>query len=115
MAVGWRGGYARRLQQQRGESMPALADYDFWLACKRPIEFITSAAVGFPVEIYWTASIVTGVGEKYSYQIMPVSDREGGPFWEWHLDTNEQFFESPLLAAEAFVRAFGSFQQGGHD
>jgi hypothetical protein len=85
---------------------------ELWVASKRPIEFITSVAVGFPVEIYWTASALSGVGKGDSYQIMPVSDEEGGPFWQWHLDNNDQFFVTPLLAAEAFVRAFLCFHQG---
>ena len=54
---------------------------------------------------------MSGVGTKDSYQVMPVTDAEGGAFWEWHLDSNEQFFCTPLEAAEAFVEAFLRFQE----
>jgi hypothetical protein len=80
-------------------------DREFWFANKNAIESITSAAAGFPVEIHWGASVVTGVGNRDSYQIMPVEDAHGGAFWEWHLDNNEQWFETPLKAASAFVQA----------
>ena len=86
-------------------------DYDYWVANKRPLEVITSAAVGFPVEVYWGASSMTGVGKGGSYQIMPVADKQGGAFWEWHLDNNAQWFRTPLEAAEAFVRAFQRFHR----
>jgi hypothetical protein len=104
--------FPRRGRRDCAEVPRRAPGHDFWLALKRPVEFLTSAAVGFPVAIYQCLSAVTGVGTGSSYQIMPADDREGGAFWDWHLETNGQFFATPLEAAEAFVRAFHQFHQG---
>jgi hypothetical protein len=84
-------------------------DMEFWITTKERIEYLTSFAVGFPVEVYWCASANTGVGEDGSYLIMPECDEQGGAFWDWHLDNNEQFFATPIEAAAAFVKAFAKF------
>ena len=85
---------------------------EFWITQKEPIEYLTSQCVGFPVQLYWAAA---SDGDKY--QVMLHSSYEnatvGKPtphlvkdFWKWHLRTNEQWFTTPLKAAEAFVKVW---------
>jgi hypothetical protein len=58
-----------------------------------------------------------GGGPDY-YQIMPDAQaetmRQGmGAFWDWHMAENQQWFETPVEAAEAFVKAWGRWLEKG--
>jgi hypothetical protein len=104
--------YARRWEEQRLRQAQADPGPKFWRVHRRSIQVITSAAVGFLVEIHLSRPCGTGAGTESSYHIMPVFVPEAGAFWEWHLDNNAQFFRTPLEAASAFVQAFLRFQHG---
>src|SRR5262249_15602014 len=93
----------------KGPKPMTTPDREFWIANKAAMEYLTSFAVGFRVEVYWCCSALTGIGKDRCYQIMPVSDERGGPFWDWHLCNNDQFFATPLEAAASFVQAFAKF------
>ena len=79
-----------------------------WLPYWDPLQEMVGRLVGFPVELYWVSSGMTGVGKGLSYQVMPTAEAEDERlvFWWWHLDHNRQFFRTPLEAAAAFVRAW---------
>src|SRR5262245_42652949 len=92
---------------------------EFWAGRKRGLEQLVGAVVGFPVELYWGASAMTGVGRNGSYQVMPDTKAEAARcvFWEWHLEHNEQWYPTPLEAAAAFVREWRRWvsEVGGAD
>jgi hypothetical protein len=83
-------------------------DLDYWRTHRDALQEMIGRCVGFPVEVYRASSVLTGVGKKDSYQIMPTLDGERARrvFWAWHLDHNRQFFPTPLEAAAAFVRSW---------
>ena len=87
-------------------------DSDYWEANQAAIEAITSEAVGFAVEVC-AAAIVNRLGRRTSYQILPVSEPDGGVFWKWHQVRHSQWFPTPLKAATAFVRAWQYFRGHG--
>jgi len=84
------------------------ADREFWFTHKAFLDDAVARLVGFPVELYWVASYLSGVGHGDSYQFMATVAAEGerSVFWDWHLTQNEQFFLDPLTAAAAFVQAW---------
>jgi hypothetical protein len=104
--------FPRRWRRDCAEVPPLTQSSDFWQAHKRPVEFLTSAAVGFPVAIFECLSGFAGAGLACSYHITPADGLEGVEFWHWRLGANPQCFATPLAAAAAFVRAFLEFQQG---
>lgn len=66
--------------------------------------YLVSAAVGFPVTIYWVGGRITGA-DAPRYQVMPWDDGPfaGKEFWGWYFDNREQLHPSPEAAAIAFV------------
>jgi hypothetical protein len=85
---------------------------EYFLKYDEPLEYITSAAVGFPVQVYWGDGSALELGDRpHYYQIMPHPQADRGrqdvnDFWYWHVDSNQQWFETPLEAAAAFVKAW---------
>ena len=80
------------------------------------IEYITSAAVGFPVGIHIGDGRDIGEMPEY-YQIIPSSQAEDdrqdvSEFFDWHFTHNQQWFETPIEAAAAFVKAWRSWKRG---
>jgi hypothetical protein len=65
--------------------------------------FLTSAAVGFPVSIFWVGP--AGPGRPGTeYQVMPWDDEGPGvEFWDWYAAERPQLFATPEAAAAAFV------------
>jgi len=63
-----------------------------------------SGIVGFPIQIYWGASGVTGVGELVSWQIMlsPEAEDVRSVFDEWYVCTKPQWFSNPLELQSRF-------------
>lgn len=49
------------------------------------------------------------MGNTVAYQIMPATDDTAPEFFSWHLETNRQWYESPLEAAAAFVQAWQEY------
>jgi hypothetical protein len=103
--------FARQPTVSEPDPQPIAHERNDWLPHSEAIQLMVAAAVGFPVEVYWAWSGVTGVGDGDSYQIMPCSDEEGGAFWQWRLCENEKFNATPLLAGQAFVLAYLHFQR----
>jgi len=94
-------------------------DSEYLMQNKKPLEYITSVAVGFPVEVYWGHGQALEIGSNPDYyQIMPHIQAETGrqdvrAFWDWHLAENQQWFETPIEAAAAFVKAWKSQPEKG--
>lgn len=86
-------------------------DREYWLQNENLIEQITSRAVGFPVKVYWGDSSITGLSTTDGYQLMPATDETAAEFWSWHLETNPQWYESPLEASAAFVQAWQNYSR----
>jgi hypothetical protein len=92
---------------------------EYFLKYDEPLEYITSIAVGFPVEVYWGDGAALQIGSNPDYyQIMPHTQVEEGRqdvsyFWGWHLAHNRQWFETPVEAAAAFVKAWESRPKKG--
>ncbi len=89
-------------------------DREYWLRNEHHVEEITSQAVGFPVKVYnGQGGTTTGMGNAVAYQIMPAAGDTAPEFFSWHLETNRQWYESPLEAAAAFVQAWRTYAKRG--
>jgi hypothetical protein len=90
-------------------------DSEYLMEHKKPIEYITSCAVGFLVEVHWGDGPALGIGENPDYyQIMPhVAEHRQNmeDFWSWHLTNNQQWFDTPAEACAAFVKAWALFRK----
>jgi DNA-binding PadR family transcriptional regulator len=75
----------------------------------KAIEYITTVAVGFPVGVY----IGTNRSGGNEFQIMPIDEFKSNveDFWDWHVENNEQWFETPIEAAADFVEKYHKFQK----
>lgn len=87
-------------------------DKDFWVTQAGFIEGVCSQAVGFPVDV---AALIDGEASDatvYCYQIMIRGkyERIYRAFWDWHLSSNSQFFNSPAEAAFYFAKAFARWK-----
>jgi len=89
-------------------------DREYWLQNEHYIEEITSQVVGFPVKVYTgEGDSTTGMGNTVAYQIMPGTPDIASEFFFWHLETNRQWYESPLEAAAAFAQAWQTYAKRG--
>ena len=74
--------------------------------------FLTSSAVGFPISIYWIGAEVFGAkGDQYQVMRWDESDGLGKDFWGWYLNSKEQFFGTPEVAAAMFVREWQAWRK----
>ena len=68
------------------------------------LEYLVFTAIGVKIGIY------TGVGknDKIEWQIMTVGNYgdEIEDFFDWHVDHNKQWFDTPIQAAAFFVRKY---------
>jgi hypothetical protein len=76
--------------------------------------YLVSAAVGFPVSIYWASGSLLGL-PKEQYQVMRWDESPGAgkAFWDWYLANRKQFYPTPEAASVAFVQAWLEWDRKG--
>jgi len=96
--------------------------HEIWMADKEQIEYLTGHCVGFPVQLY--AIRWLGHGDENQYQIMlhcsyesvtstNIEQQRANDFWLRYQES-KQWYDNPLRAAAAFVRAWFQYQDSEH-